>query len=93
MINRIIRADISDERDRQEQMYGEGHTNEYPVWMTILGEEFGECCQALLKMRQMNVDFPQHAPDRCGLKCLRRELIQVAAVAVAAIEQIDKELK
>lgn len=93
MINRIIRADIGDERDRQEQMYGEGHTNEYPVWMTILGEEFGECCQALLKMRQMERDFPNHVPDRPGLQCLRRELIHVAAVAVAAIEQIDKELK
>jgi hypothetical protein len=93
MLNRIIRADISDERDRQEQMYGEGHTNEYPVWMTILGEEFGECCQALLKMRQMERDFPNHVPDRNGLKCLRRELIHVAAVAVAAIEQIDRELK
>jgi hypothetical protein len=88
MLNRNIRADISDERDRQEQMYGEGHTNEYPVWMTILGE----ACQALLKMRRMERDFPKHVPDRCGLKCLRRELIHVAAVAVYAIGQIDKEL-
>ena len=93
MINRIIRADISDELDRQDQMWGENHTNEYPVWMTILGEEFGECCQALLKMRQMERDFPKFVPDRNGLKCLRRELVQVAAVAIYAIGQIDKELK
>lgn len=78
MLNRIIRADIDDERYRQDQKYG-GGDNDYPVWMTILGEEVGECCQAVLKRR--------------GLRNLRTELIHVAAVAVAAIEQIDKELE
>ena len=43
-------------------------------WMIILGEEFGEACAAALEE-----DYNEY----------RKELIQVAAVAFAAIESYD----
>ncbi len=42
----------------------------------VLGEEFGEVCRAVLEGDEAN---------------LREELIQVAAVAVAWVEAIDRE--
>jgi hypothetical protein len=43
-------------------------------WLAILGEEFGESCRAVLEMN------PKY----------REELIQVAAVAIAAVESFDR---
>lgn len=48
----------------------------------VLGEEFGEVCRAVLEKSRL-------ANDRHG-KELRKELAQVAAVAVAWIEALDK---
>lgn len=91
MLNRIIRADIDDERYRQDQKYG-GGDNDYPVWMIILGEEVGEACQQVLNYRACRRLGPMNT-GHDELRDLRKELVQVAAVAVAAIEQIDKEMK
>ena len=44
----LIFADISHERVRQNAKFGEQDHNPF-IWMTILGEEFGEACQAALK--------------------------------------------
>ena len=69
--------DIMEERARQEAKWGE--QNHYPhTWLVILGEEFGEACQAALEER-----FADY----------RKELVQVAAVAIAAIECIDRKTK
>ena len=72
-----IMAEVWAERDRQDAKWGgipgierrDDHT--YPA---VLGEEFGECCQAWLER-----DTAQ----------LRVELIQTAAVAVAWVEELD----
>lgn len=51
-----------------------------PMRYVVLGEEYGEVGNALLEQR-----------DRAGE--LRAELVQVAAVAVAWIEAIDRALE
>jgi hypothetical protein len=63
------------ERKRQDEKWGEqNHTN--GVWALILGEEFGESCQAALDKSDKEVV---------------QELIQVAAVCIAWIEAIGRK--
>ena len=54
-------------------------------WMTVLGEEVGEACQDALRIR-----FGPEANRPGYTELLRAELVQCAAVAVAAIECIDR---
>lgn len=72
--------DIIDERERQDEKWGADRNLEPGIWLGVLGEEYGEACQAAL-----------HAifggPKAAGL---REELVQVAAVALAWIESIDR---
>jgi len=68
--------DIAIERTKQETKWGQqDHSPER--WMVVLGEEYGESCEAVLKMDWNNY---------------RHELVQVAAVAIAAIEAADRAL-
>lgn len=87
-----IYAAITDERIRQEQLKAAGQFT-YTcadaamtdgARVAVLGEEFGECCRAAL---ERGVDG-ETAHDNHG-KDLRKELIQLAAVAVAWIEALD----
>jgi NTP pyrophosphatase (non-canonical NTP hydrolase) len=72
-----ILASVSAERDRQDVKWGgipgldrrDDHT-----YAAVLGEEYGECCQAWLQR---------------DVAALREELVQTAAVAVAWIEELD----
>lgn len=74
----VILLHISEERDRQDTKWGgvpgvdrrDDHT-----YAAVLGEEFGEACQAWLER---------------DTAALRAELVQVAAVAVAWIEELDR---
>lgn len=74
---RLILADVSVERDRQNAKWGgvpgvdrrDDHT-----YAAVLGEEYGEVCEAWLERDTAS---------------LREELVQVAAVAVAWIEELD----
>lgn len=66
---------IMEERQTQDMMWGE-QNHDLPRWATILGEEYGEVCKAIL------------SNDREGL---RVELVQVAAVAVAVLEYLDRQ--
>lgn len=66
--------DIVDERIAQDYAWGE--QNHPPdQWLTILGEEYGEVCRAVLDD---------------DMVAYRKELIQVAAVAVAMIECLER---
>ncbi len=67
------------ERQRQELKWGEQNHDPF-LWLTVLGEEYGESCKAALEAR-----FGGQS-----LKYLRKELIETAAVAIAAIECIDR---
>jgi NTP pyrophosphatase (non-canonical NTP hydrolase) len=69
-----ILQDILAERLRQLRKWGDqSHTDDR--WAVIEGEEFGEVCRAIF--------------EGDNIEHLREELVQVAAVAVAWIEDID----
>ena len=75
-----IYFDVSMERDRQDAKWGDQSGNPPTVWAAVLAEECGESAQAAL-----HVQF-EH---RLTVADLRKELVQVAAVAVAWVEAID----
>jgi NTP pyrophosphatase (non-canonical NTP hydrolase) len=51
------------------------------LWLAILTEEVGEVAKAILEGAEGALD----------VEPLRRELVQVAAVAVAALEALEKQ--
>ncbi len=69
--------DVAAERTRQEEVWGDQRDRDFRTWLAILVEEVGETAQAIL----------QRDPT-----ALRREIVQVAAVAVAMIEAYDRHL-
>ena len=81
---------VTDERGRQLEKWGV--QNHSPLeWMGILGEEYGEAMREAIEHHWRDKHYVQD-PDR--LARYRAELVQVAAVAVAAIESLDRnELK
>lgn len=83
MIGRSVYHDIADERSAQDVKWGE-QNHSPPVWLTILGEEYGEACEQTLSM----VFYPSNLEAASNY---RRELIQIAAVAIAAIESLDRQ--
>ena len=74
-----ILADIKAERDHQDDLWGDQTHKSQETWIAILVEEVGEVARAVL--------------DEQGLQHTRDELVQVAAVSVAYIEKLDKELQ
>ncbi|MFZ4394171.1 MAG: hypothetical protein ACOYOU_00935 [Kiritimatiellia bacterium] len=74
------------ERERQDAKWGEqNHAPE--VWLAILMEEVGELSEAVLLTRFNN---GPDAKAKGGVDNVRKEAVQVAAVAVAMIEFIDR---
>lgn len=72
--------DIKRERQRQDAKWGEqNHPNE--VWLAILTEEVGEYAESILHRR--------FGGPRATYRYV--ELTQIAAVAVAAMEAIERE--
>jgi NTP pyrophosphatase (non-canonical NTP hydrolase) len=65
---------VAAERDRQDLLWGEQNHSQ-AVWYAILGEEFGEVGRAI------------NEGDVAGYKA---ELIQLAAVAVAMVESLER---
>ena len=75
---------IRAERARQDAMWGQ--QNHKPIeWVAILAEEVGEVSKEALENH-----FKQYYPDYDSHLNYRKELIQVAAVAVAMIESLDR---
>lgn len=73
-LNRII-EEIKAERARQDAMFGELPRHLKPTfYLTILTEEVGEVARAIINGNSLGY---------------RKELIQLAAVALAAIEEFD----
>ena len=68
---------INGERERQDELWGEQNHSPF-VWLAILGEEYGEACKAIIENN--NCDY-------------RKELVEIAAVAVAAIESLDRDVE
>lgn len=69
------------ERERQQAKWGEQNL-EPPVWLMIIGEEVGEANNAALEHLLGN---------KSDLSDYRAELIQLAAVAIHAIESFDRQ--
>lgn len=67
--------------ERERQLAKWGHQRHlWADWVAILGEEFGEVAKAVCDIKW----------DNGPVEFLRDELVQVAAVSVAAIEQINE---
>ena len=82
-MNNIFK-EIEKERFKQDQKWGE--QNHCPVeWCAILSEEVGEVNKAALE------DYFSHG--KIDLENYREELIQVAAVAVAMIQCLDRNVE
>lgn len=69
-----VLEDVLHERERQDEKWGEQNHGRYK-WLAILAEELGEAAAAALKGETENY---------------RKEMIQVAAVAVSAVESHDR---
>ncbi len=70
------------EFERKKQDLKRGIQNHNPShWLMILAEEFGEASKAALEAKVAHND---------GGRKYRKELIQIAAVAVAMIESLDR---
>lgn len=85
-----IYQDILAERQRQDDLKAQGKfsatcADELPAFekLAILAEEFGEVAKELCECN--NTGHALNSPH------LRTELIQVAAVAIAWVEALDKE--
>lgn len=72
---RSILMDVLEERVNQDTKWGSNRNLDDKTWLTILIEEVGETAMAML--------------DHDGTT--REELIQVAAVALAWLECIDRQ--
>jgi len=95
----IIFHDIANERQTQELLKASGKfefTCADPelgdmAACAVLGEEVGETCRAVMAVYGLNKEGREGSQDdRLGK--LRGELIQVAAVAVAWLEAVDKRI-
>jgi len=79
-----VLLDVEAERTRQDKLWGH-QRHVLGRWLGILGEEFGEVCQAI-----NGIHFPKDA-KQTDADNLYTELIHVAAVAVAIAEQVLEE--
>lgn len=78
-----ILFDVLKERQRQNDKFGP-QRNQHPfLWNTILQEEVGEAAKESLDM------YFSKKPNE-ALQKYRKELIEVAAVAIATIQDIDE---
>ena len=80
-----IIEDVICERARQNQKFGANRHHHPAEWLMILGEEVGE-----VNEERINFTFSLFEGKKIrALQDMRNELIQVAAVAMAFIQDID----
>lgn len=79
--------EVFDERERQDAKWGQ--QNHTPAgWLAVLMEEVGEAAQQVAQGWIEPVSLEGHSMRTA--RELRAELVQVAAVAVATIESLDR---
>lgn len=76
---------VISERVTQIEKWGKDPCNHPFEWMSILGEEFGELCEAVNETCFMNGTHP----ERGGDENIIREATQIAAVAIAIIRDFS----
>lgn len=74
-----ILIDVLNERNRQDNKFGPQRHQHPFLWNTILTEEVGEVAKASLEAEYSNAPISDY----------RQELVEVAAVAIAAILDLD----
>jgi len=88
---------VIQERTRQEGKWGEQNHNDY-YWLGILGEESGEVSKALIE-NSIVAGVPETSHDgrvmhlnvqELNTSDLEKEIIHVAAVAIAWLEAIHR---
>jgi len=79
----VALSNVKHERKRQDAKWGE-QNHKPSTWLMILGEEVGEANKAALEA-MINGKFQEDLIVK-----YRDELVQVAAVAVAAVEAFDR---
>ena len=86
----MIYGEIKQERKRQIDKFGE-QSRSLIEWCVILGEEVGEANRAALEYHFKD-EYPDIyiEPKQQLIRNFRKELIQIAAVCVAAVEDINK---
>ncbi len=72
--------DILGERERQDEKWGPDREIEPLYWLAILMEEVGEAAKEVIEPLCPIIFTPE----------LRREVVQVAAVAIAWLEAMDR---
>lgn len=78
-----VYEEVSLERNNQEKKWGE--QNHHPMeWLAILGEEVGEVNKAALEAYFAGYESTGNFSN------YRKELIQVAAVAISMVESFDR---
>jgi NTP pyrophosphatase (non-canonical NTP hydrolase) len=92
-----VLSEVNRERHRQEDLRREGRFEftcasagrDNFQRLAILLEEVGEAARAALELGNLSHD--KHSPD--ARKQLRKELVQIAAVAVAFVEGLDADVE
>lgn len=88
MISSDAMLSIARERERQDAKWGPQDHDPF-VWLAILMEEAGEFAECALRTSEAEAGNPDHSViERAHL---RREAVQVAAVALAMIESLDRQ--
>jgi len=81
-VTNLILDQVRNKREEQDERWGQdNHLGE--TWMLILAKEVGELARALLE---------GHPGDPLYLRRIREEAVDVAAVAVAIAEQVQRQL-
>ena len=80
--------DVVRERRRQIAIWGPQNDNSYFEFMSILGEEYGELCEAV---NETCFDHPKN-PELGGIDNVYKEACHVAAVAVKMMERIRQQI-
>ena len=86
-----VLAEVAQERERQHAKWGE-QNHDPAVWLMVLAEEVGEANQAAFEKLFPAFDKQASARGPRSWADYREELIQVAAVAVQAVESLDRQV-
>jgi NTP pyrophosphatase (non-canonical NTP hydrolase) len=82
-----IIEEILKERKRQDEKFGEQNRNSLE-WLAILIEEVGELSRSIVDKEILKFSFSRENRDL--IHSYRDEMIQIAAVALNAIECFDR---
>lgn len=82
-IQEQVIKDVLKERQRQDNKWGEQNHPPH-FWTGILGEEYGELCEAI------NETVFDNGTDLGGYENMKKEAIHVAAVAIGLLECLER---